>query len=95
MSKDSVNVFAVITIEGFGDYHIAEPTFEVYAVAVRKMIGKGEPDLVSAGKVVFDSCYLNNNGALVDIQKNRTLYSSICFHTASAVEVLDGELKKN
>jgi hypothetical protein len=88
--------YGTITIEGFGDFNIAKPTFEVYAAACSRLTtSRTDPDAVKAGKVIFDSCYLGNNLSLEEIQKNPALYVSICLVAVQDIEIFEGELKKN
>jgi hypothetical protein len=84
--------YAVISIEGKGDFHIAKPPFLVYAPALNKLLME---DIVGAGKVIFDACYLGNNGALAEIMIDSILYGSLCVKAAEEIDIYRGELKKN
>ena len=83
-----------IKIEG-KEYKICEPNFDVLALAFTQLISKGQADIIKAGQVIFDACYLGNPEELVEIQKNTKLYLSICLQAGSLIEVFDGEIKKN
>ena len=89
-------VYAVLDMKEKGIFNICQPTFEVYAIALRKMVTQDrEVDTVMSGRVIFDSCYLGNNGTLEEIQKDPLLYASICMAAAEDLTIYQGELKKN
>ncbi|HIL03410.1 MAG TPA: hypothetical protein EYG05_02940 [Candidatus Thioglobus autotrophicus] len=81
-----------IVIEG-KNYELANPenNFEVYSQALSKSLF----DRITAGKIIFDSCYLGGAEGLVEIQNNVKLYSNICLYCASIVDFMEGEVKKN
>lgn len=78
------------------EFKLTSPTFEVISSALKKVYGEGGGiDMASAGKVVFDSCYLGNQGSLDEIQKHNTLYASLCikcYH--EVVDIAHIEYKK-
>ena len=77
-------------------YELNEPTFDVKSLAISKLMkGSGDLDLIGAGKVVFDACYAGGAESLAKIQQDTNLYISICLSCANAVEIYEGELKKN
>lgn len=83
----------IIFCEG-KEYKLCEPTFDIYALAMSKYItGSGELNLVGAGQVVFDGCYIGND--LEDIKTDVKLYANLCLQAASIVEFLEAEIKKN
>jgi len=78
------------------NYELAEPTFNVYSLALQKMLkSTGEVNLIDAGKVIFDGCYKGNQGKLDEVQKDVKLYISLCLKCAELVEVYEADLKKN
>lgn len=91
MSTEIKNKIEVI-IEGT-TYELVNPetNFEIYSQALSKSLF----DRVSAGKIIFDGCYLGGAGNLVEIQSNVKLYSNLCLYCASIVDFMEGEVKKN
>jgi len=84
-----------INIEGKGVFELAEPTFDIYALALRRLINKdGAFDPTNAGKVIFDGCYKNNNIPLEKIADDVKLYVSLCMKSSEILEVLQGDIKK-
>lgn len=83
-----------ITIEIEGkDYVIVNPesNFDVYSQALSKSLF----DRVSAGQIIFDSCFTGGAEELIKIQSNVKLYSNICLYCATIVDIMEGEVKKN
>lgn len=75
-------------------YELCEPTFDVYSLAMQKYItGTGELNLVGAGKIIFDACYMGSD--LDELQSNVPLYANLCLQAASVIEFIDAEIKKN
>ena len=78
------------------EFELSEPTFDVISLALSSVYTEGgKIDTMSSGKVVFDACYLGNQGTLEEIQKLTTLYLSLCskcYH--SIVDIADIEYKK-
>ena len=78
------------------NYELVEPTFSIMSLALQKMLkSTGEVNIVEAGKIIFDGCYKAGEIKLADIQKDVTLYISLCMKAAELVEVYEAELKKN
>lgn len=78
------------------EFELSEPTFEVISLALSSVYTEGGAiDTMSSGKVIFDACYVGNQGDLDEIKKLTTLYLSLCskcYH--SIVDIADIEYKK-
>ena len=75
-------------------YELCEPSFEVMALAMQEYLsGDGKLNLVGAGKVVFDGCYIGKD--IDEIQKEIYIYANICLKCARIVEFLEVDIKKN
>jgi len=84
-----------ITVDGI-EFEISPLTFDVYAKAMSVLMKNGELNLVKAGSIIFDFCYIPKNEVpLIDIQTNVKLYVSICLKCAELLEFIDVDLKKN
>lgn len=88
-------------IEGFDKdcetfvFELAKPTFEVISQAVGALYGVGGTiDTIGAGKVIFDSCYLGNQGELSEIQQLAELYAGLCANCSDKAELAYVNYKK-
>ncbi len=93
--SNEAKIFATLVIEGKGEYQICEPTFDVYAKAIQRLqVNAGDLNHVQAGKIIFDSCYIGNNGPLEEIISDTVLHVSLCFKASNLIDVFAVELKK-
>lgn len=77
------------------DFELIEPTFQVLSEAMKALYSSGgEVDTIRSGAVVFDACYLGNEGMLEDIKKHASLYLSLCAKCAEKVEIAYIDFKK-
>lgn len=76
-------------------FELANPSFEVISQACASLytVG-GQFDAVGAGKVVFDSCYLGNQGTLEEIQQIAYLYAALCAKCSDKAELAYVDYKK-
>ncbi len=77
------------------EYSLCEPTFDVMALAFTKLVGSGQADIIKAGQVIFDSCFIGAPEELIEIQNNTKMYLSVCLQAGSLIEVFEGDIKKN
>lgn len=78
------------------EYHLSEPNWEVYKLAMQKFLtGTGDLDQIGAGEVIVDACYIGNQGALDEIKSDYKLFAMLCLRAASIVEFYQAEIKKN
>lgn len=76
-------------------FELTKPTFDVISQAVSALysIG-GQVDTIGAGKVIFDSCYLGNQGTLEEIQLIADLYAGLCAKCSDKAELAYVDYKK-
>lgn len=78
------------------DYHLSEPTWEVYKMAMQKYLsGEGSLDLVGAGEVIVDACYQVNQEPLDELKSDIKVFAMLCLRASSIVEFYEAEIKKN
>lgn len=70
---------------------LIEPNFTILAKAFSELTSGEKPDIVGAGKVVFDACAFEGHQ---DIIGNPKAYLAACIQASSLVEVAEAELKK-
>lgn len=76
-------------------FELTKPTFEVISAAVGALYGVGgNVDTIGAGKVIFDSCYLGNQGDLSEIQQLPELYAGLCAKCSDKAELAYVNYKK-
>lgn len=60
-----------------------------FHTAKRAVIFQQQNDLLSAGEIVFNECYLGGIGEQKDIDVNNSIYINACFRCADLIEVLE------
>lgn len=92
---DNTKIGHKIKIEG-KSYHLAYETFEVLAKASSKLFGEGSVDYASAGAIIFDSLYLENQKPLAELKEpgNVKLYFNLCYRAGQIVEFMEDDIKK-
>jgi len=76
-------------------FELTNPTFEVLSAGMSSMFTTGgKLDLMGAGAAVFDSCYLGNQGELIDIMNFPALYAGLCQKCGDLVNSAYTEFKK-
>lgn len=76
-------------------FELAKPTFAVISQAVAALYGVGgQINTMEAGKVIFDACYLGNQGDLIDIQSLAELYAGLCANCSDKAELAYVDYKK-
>lgn len=56
----------------------------------RALMLQRREDLVGAGEIIFNECYLGGLGKLEDINKNDPVYISICLACTELIELVEG-----
>jgi len=94
INADKALVVDLTKCEKF-EFELSQPTFEVISASLSAMItSEGKIDMLAAGRVVFDSCYTQNQGLLEDIQASTALYAGLCTKCADIADVAHAEFKK-
>ncbi len=76
-------------------FELVKPTFDVISQAVGALYGTGgNIDTIGAGKVIFDSCYIGNQGSLEEIQLLSELYAGLCAKCSDRAELAYVNYKK-
>ena len=78
------------------EYHLTEPTWPVYKIALQKYLGGSEGlDYIGSGEIIIDACYLSNQESLDDLKNNYKLFAMLCLRAANLVEFYEADIKKN
>lgn len=79
------------------EYHLAEPTWPVYKLALQRYLAGSEEglDYIGSGEIIVDACYLGNQEPLDELKSNYKLFAMICLRAANLVEFYEAEIKKN
>lgn len=56
----------------------------------RALVFQRRDDLVSAGEIIFNQCYLGGLGELKEINKNDPVYISVCLACTELIELVEG-----
>ena len=76
-------------------FELIKPTFEVLALSCTSLHNEGgQYDPVAGGKVIFDACYMGNQGELTEIQGFAELYVGLCAKCSGEAELAYVDYKK-
>jgi hypothetical protein len=76
-------------------FELVKPTFEIISQAVSALYGVGgQVDTIGAGKVIFDGCYIGNQGELSEVQGFAELYAGLCAKCSDKAELAYVDYKK-
>lgn len=56
----------------------------------RALVFQQNKDLVSAGEVIFNECYLGGLGDFKDIEKNNPIFVGACLACTDLIEITEG-----
>jgi hypothetical protein len=75
-----------------GKIYFKKPTTSqnYFHIAKRAIIHQQQNDLLTAGEIVFNECYLGGLGERADINIDSSVFVNACFRCADLIEVLEG-----